>query len=634
MNDFKDVFFFQAIINPQGFISDIGGKALQEAEVEPELLIGQQFSDIIFWQHNEFTPAAIANSVKIASEGKPFELETSFRVNAGKISILKANFVPRFDQLNQVTSIIIWAIDVTEYTKEIDFQKKRSERFLFSAESAEVGLWFWDLAKDELFTTPRCNELYGFPADEILTFDKFNEVIHPDDHSNVEQALNDSHTNLTDYQIEYRVVLGDGGLHWLTVRGKTFKEEDSLIMMGSVRDITHRKVADRRLQQLVVIEKIARGNVEEANRAKDHFLAIVSHELRSPLNSILGWTKILLGKEVDKKTQQNALETIKRSAEFQEKLISDLVDSTKIISGKMNFSIRPLPLKGLINGLYDSHKPLAEEKNIKFVLKPVPEIKVSGDAGRLQQVFTNLITNSIKFTPPEGEITIEVREEKSQVVFTITDTGCGIPDADLSSIFKQYFQVEGAGQQGGLGLGLSIVKAIVERLGGSVSVANNNNGSGCSFEVRLPIYRDQNLDNLKESVADKKSNDPLKNIDILIVEDNEDSREVLHFYLNQMGAQVFSVNSAREGLNHLASSEKLPQVIISDISMPEEDGYSFIRKVRELPPGKGREIPAIAMTALASAYDRKKSIDAGFQSHHTKPFEPDELVNDILETLK
>ena len=635
MNEFNGSFYFHAVLNPQGFISNINGKAFQDAEIEAELLIGQQFSDLIFWQHNDFTAELIANSLKLVSQGKPIEIDTTFRVNASTISDIKANFAPVFDSQNKVEQIVFFAVNITEYKKESEFYKKRSERFLFAAESAEVALWFRDLKTDEIFTTPRCNDLYGFAPDEIMNIEKFIEVIHPDDIAEVKQSINESHTNLTDYNAEFRVVLNDGKINWISVRGKTFKEDElSLVMMGSVRDITHRKLYDEKVKQLYAAERAARDEVEDANRAKDQFLALVSHELRSPLNSILGWTKILLGKKADEATQQNALEIIEKSAKFQAKLISDLVDSAKIISGKMNLTFRPVSLMKLVNGVYQSQKPLAEEKNINFILGKVQPVSVIGDVSRLQQVITNLITNSIKFTPSGGEIFIELTDQNNFAVFRITDSGSGIPTEELPSIFKQYYQSKSANNKTGLGLGLSIVKAIVDKHKGYVSAMNNENGIGCTFFVQIPLHITPNLEAPKEQKNLEKSTNSLKNVRILIVEDNDDSRDVLHYYLSDLGAQVHSVVSAQEGFDYLTSTQTLPDVIISDISMPEEDGYSFIGKVRNLPAEKGSKIPAIALTAFASNSDRIKTLSAGFQIHHAKPFEPDLLIRDILEVIE
>lgn len=634
MYDFKNVFYFHATLTPEGIVQDIGGKALWDSEIKQVTLIGENFAKIIFWQHSENVSQNIADSIKATAEGKPLEIETTFRNDSVKISTIKGKFTPIFDSNKSVEKIIFSSIDVTEYIKEVEFYKKTSERYLYSAESAEVGLWFWNLTTNELFTTPTCNEIYGLQPNEIMTFEKFMQTVHPDDLLKVQTALDESHTNLTDYHVEYRIIPKEDKISWVSVRGKTFREdESSLVMMGSVRNITHRKIYETRIEQILEAEKIARDTLEEVNREKDHFLAVISHELRSPLNSILGWSKILLTKKVDEATQKNALETIESGAKLQAKLISDLIDSSKVISGKLHFTFISLSFKSLINRVYQSEKPLADEKNINLVLGSLADVRVLADGSRLQQAIINLVTNSIKFTPPGGEVVIDSRIEGDNVIFSISDSGSGIPPEELPYIFKQYFQSKSAKNKTGLGLGLSIVKAIVTKHRGQVAVKNNENGIGCTFFVSLPIQQKLQSETPSKPKVVINSAIPLENIEILIVEDNDDSREVLHFYLNQMGARVYSVSSAKEGLNYLISTESPPNVIISDISMPEEDGLVFMSKVRNLPIEKGGLIPAIALTAFASSNDTQRIMEAGFQKHHVKPFESELLIRDILEVI-
>jgi PAS domain S-box-containing protein len=633
MYDFKNVFYFHSTITPQGFISDIGGNFFQTTEIKPETFIGQKFSDIVFWHNNAYTSENIANSITFAAAGKPLEIETNFYNNAEQTSLIKAKFTPLFDSNNQVEKIIFTSTNVTEFFNEVEYFKKRSERFLYAAESAEVGLWFWDLITQEMITTPRCNEIFGFNPQEVMSFERFRQVFYPDDIEKIQTAINQSQTNLSEYNVEYRIIDSDNKIRWVTARGKSFKEsENSHVMMGSVRDITHRKLADERFQNLLTAEKLARDEVEEVNRAKDNFMAIVSHELRSPLNSILGWAKILTSnKVVDDATRQKALETIENSAILQAKLISDLVDSAKIISGKLEFTFISLSLKSLINQVYQSEKPSADVKNIEFVLGNMSESRVMADASRLQQAIANLMTNAIKFTPQNGKITVDLKEDNGNVIFRITDSGQGILPEELPHIFKQYFQSTIANNKTGLGLGLSIVKAIITKHGGQVSAENNENGIGCTFFVSMPIKQNRHPE--KTATAELISANPLENVEILVVEDNIDSREVIQFYLEQTGANVRSFESAQKGFEYLTTTVLLPAIIISDLSMPEEDGYYFIKKVRGLPPEKGGNIPAIALTAFASANDCLKTAQAGFQKHHTKPFEGELLVEEILSLI-
>lgn len=631
MDDFRDFFYLYATLTPKGVVSEIGGKVFETSD--KNALIGNSFSQLSYWQHNENVSQNIQNAIMAAAQGKDLELETTLQTDA-KIIPLKTKFTPILDEKQEVGRINFSGIDVSEYIKEIDFHKKRGERFLFAAESADVGLWFWNVEDEEIFTTPLCNKLYGLSPHDVMTYQKFISTTHPEDFAKVQEILQKSLTELTDYNIEYRVQAEDGRMIWLSVHGKTFQEDsNSKVMMGSVRDITHRKLSDERLQKLYEIEKSAKSEVEEANLQKDHFLAIISHELRSPLQTILGWAKILLTNQVDEETRHKALETIENSAKLQAKLISDLVDSAKVISGKLDFTLRALDLSKLINSVYQSQKPLADEKNLSLILGNIANVEVLGDEVRLQQAITNLVSNAIKFTPPDGVILIQLNEKTDQVVLNITDSGSGIPPEDLPFIFKQYFQSKSSKNKTGLGLGLSIVQAIIYKHGGQITANNHNNGIGCTFSVTLPVYQSKKSEESSQpSTKIEESGVPLTDVKILIVEDNADSREVLDFYLTQLGAKIHSAASAKEGLSYLNSVASLPDVIISDISMPEEDGYSFIKKVRNL-PGK-KSIPAIALTAFASSNDEKKVLAAGFQKYHTKPFQPELLISDILSIVK
>lgn len=632
MSNLKSSFYCFATLDRKGLITDIGGKVFANQELDKNLLVGKYLPEAVFWNHSENASQNIANSIVLAGQGKSLEFETTFWEGSDKISTIIAEFIPQTSENGQIENIIFTSIDITKYVSEISLHKTKSEQLLYAAEFAEVGLWFWNLKTGEMVTTPRCNEIYGFSPSEIMTIEKFSTVFHPEDVPRIEEALAASHNNLEDYNIEYRILVDDD-IRWVSVIGKVFQEDaETKVMMGSVRDTTHRKLANEQLKLLYNQAQLAKEEVEEVNRQKDDFLAIVSHELRSPLNSILGWAKILNSKQVDEETKKNALETIENSAKLQAKLISDLVDSAKIISGKLEFNLAAVPLHSIINQVYQSEKPTADEKKINFLLGRVDNVNVMGDTSRLMQAISNLVSNSIKFTPFGGDIILSLVAQNNNAVISVCDTGSGIPEDELPKVFKQYFQSKTAQNKTGLGLGLSIVKVIVEKHGGQVYVKNNDDGIGCTFSVSLPI---QFVEKERETITETKAENtnPLQNLEILIVEDNQDSREVLEFYLSQLGAKIHSAASSQEGYNYLTSGERLPEVIVSDISMPDEDGYTFLTKVRALPAEKGGNIPAIALTAFASASDTQKIMSVGFQKHHTKPFEPDVLVEDILSVI-
>ena len=450
----------------------------------------------------------------------------------------------------------------------------------------------------------------------------------------------ESQQNGTEYDVEYRVIHSDGSIHWLSTRGKTYldAEGNPANMMGVVRQITERKNADKELSRVYALEKKARDEAEEANRTKDYFLALVSHELRSPLNAVLGWTKILLTKDVDEETERNALETIERSAMSQAKLIGDLVDSARIASGKLRLELRPMNLFDVIKTVFNSQRPAADAKKINLEFNyDTEKAQVFGDLIRLQQVFTNLLSNAVKFTPEGGNVSINLTTTDKMVSLSVKDDGQGIAPETLPRVFHQFSQGEQTivRDQGGLGLGLSIVKTLVEKHEGIVTAKSEGIGKGAEFVVNLPLFISRQ--NLKEPKSDSKSSEgkPLSNFKILFIEDDNDSREVIELFLEQSGAKVKSVESAPEALETLENSKNgLFDVIVSDLAMPLEDGYSLISRIRELPAEKGGKIPALALSAFATKENKERAFSAGFQKYHTKPFEPDLLINDILGLIK
>ncbi len=409
-------------------------------------------------------------------------------------------------------------------------------------------------------------------------------------------------------------------------------------MVGVVQKITEQKLAAEELAKVHDREKKAREEAVEANRAKDFFLAFVSHELRSPLNAILGWSKILLSKKVDDETQKNALETIERSARFQTKLINDLVDSARVASGKLRLEYRPINLYEIVRNSVQAQKPIAEARNIVFEFRSDSEnIPLFGDSNRLQQVFGNLISNAIKFTPESGRVTIEIQTGSDSVAVHVIDTGHGIEPGALPNIFRQFSQgdVDQAKSNVGLGLGLSIVKILVTKHGGFVQAESKGMGKGSRFTVTLPLREGQQTVSGDLPAIDVTNRRLLQGVKILIVEDDVDSREVLQLFIQQNGADVTSFESVKAAIAAIIEPDaQLPDVIISDLGMPDEDGYSLIRRIRNLPPQSGGAIPALALSAFTSIESKQKAFEAGFDKYCTKPFEPDLLIKDIADLLE
>ncbi|WP_392481869.1 AAA family ATPase [Nostoc sp. C110] len=385
-------------------------------------------------------------------------------------------------------------------------------------------------------------------------------------------------------------------------------------------------------------ERTARNAAESANRIKDEFLAVLSHELRTPLNPILGWTKLMRSRKLDQATSDRALETIERNAKLQTQLIEDLLDVSRILQGKLNLNFGPINLVSVIEAAIETVRLSAQAKSIE--IQTIFESGVGsvlGDGNRLQQVIWNILSNAIKFTPSGGQVKIKLGQVGSQVQICVTDTGKGIAPEFLPFVFDYFRQADGATTRkfGGLGLGLAIVRHLVELHGGTVQVESLGEEKGATFTVRLPCLQDESKgikDKINTSSLLPDQSLPLSDLKILVVDDDADMREFLPFMLEQYGATVTAVASAIAALTALSQSQ--PNLIISDIGMPEMDGYMLMRQIRSLEPEKGGTIPAIALTAYAGEMDYQQAIAAGFQQHISKPVDPEELVKAIRSLIK
>jgi len=381
----------------------------------------------------------------------------------------------------------------------------------------------------------------------------------------------------------------------------------------------------------------AKQQAEEANRMKDEFLATLSHELRTPLNAMLGWAQVLRLGKLDETASARALATIERNARAQAQLIADLLDVSRIITGKLRLDFQPVELPRIIEAVLDSVRPAADAKEIRLdvALDPLAS-PVLGDADRLQQVIWNLLSNAIKFTPREGAVEVRLRQTGASVEVRVSDNGAGIRPDFLPYVFDRFRQAESTitRSHGGLGLGLSIVRHLVELHGGTVEVQSAGEGKGATFTVLLPVRTAVIAECVSPETAAGAAVemvDPwgapalLRGLHVLVVEDEEDARDLLATALEQHGARVTAVSSVAAALECLDS--RPVDVLVSDLAMPDEDGYSLIRRVRARPGDRGGSVPAAALTAYARAEDRSRVLAAGFQRHVPKPIDPSDLVN-------
>ncbi|MBD6619819.1 response regulator [Komarekiella sp. 'clone 1'] len=373
----------------------------------------------------------------------------------------------------------------------------------------------------------------------------------------------------------------------------------------------------------------------DANRIKDEFLAVLSHEIRTPLNPILGWAKLLRSNKLDQKKTAFALETIERNALLQTKLIEDLLDISRILRGKLSLNVCPVDLATIVRAAMETVRLSAEVKSIQIHSELDSTVgQVFGDSGRLQQVVWNLLSNAIKFTPEGGQVEVYLKPIGSQAQIQITDTGKGISLDFLPYVFDTFRQADSATTRkfGGLGLGLAIVRYLVEMHGGTVSAESLGEGQGATFIVNLPMIVTDSLVSSEESNTTAAYPSGFDNLQILAVDDDPDSLELVTFILEGCGATVRAVSSAAEVLAALAQSR--PDLLVSDIGMPEMDGYMLLRQVRLLPPEQGGQIPAIALTAYAGEGNEQQAISAGFQAHISKPIDPAQLIATIANLVQ
>jgi len=399
-------------------------------------------------------------------------------------------------------------------------------------------------------------------------------------------------------------------------------------LMGITEDITERKQAEAERDRLLELETAARAEAESANRVKDEFLAVLSHELRSPLNPIVGWSTLLRSRKLDEKTTAHALETIERSAKVQAQLIEDLLDISRILRGKLSLNVSSVNLVSTIQAAMETVRLAAQAKSIQIQTMFEPNIgQVSGDAGRLQQVIWNLLSNAVKFTPVGGRVDIRLECVGSQASITVSDTGKGINPDFLPYVFESFRQADATITRkfGGLGLGLAIVRQLVELHGGTVQANSLGEGEGATFTVRLPLMPTQSK--MEQDSRQPKQIIDLNSVKVLVVDDDKNALEFVTFLLNLHGASVTAVTSAGEAFTAL--SQVKPDVLLSDIGMPDVDGYMLIRQVRTLPAEQGGQIPAIALTAYAGEINYQRALAAGFQRHVAKPVEPDKLIEVI-----
>ncbi|HVF56805.1 MAG TPA: PAS domain S-box protein [Pyrinomonadaceae bacterium] len=486
--------------------------------------------------------------------------------------------------------------------------------------------------------------IFGYTPDEVIG--KHITILIPDDHPDEEPAIIERlrrGERIEHYETVR--VRKDGSFVDISLTVSPIAGPDGVLIGASkiARDISDRKRAEAEREILLGREQAARREAEEASRLKDEFLATISHELRTPLTAILGWAHLMRAGQVGEKSATEILETIERNARSQAQLIDDLLDVSRIITGKLRLDVRQVEPGSFIEPAIEALSPAAEAKGLRVQkVMDTGVVSVAGDPARLQQVVWNLLSNAIKFTPRGGRVQLRLERINSHIEIAVSDTGMGINPAFLPHVFDRFRQADGTTTRthGGLGLGLSIVRHLVELHGGTVEAESQGEGLGSTFIVKLPVVSVYQKNNFVERVHPAARDtlpayncpERLDGLKVLVVDDETDTRELLRVGIAQCGAEVITAGSAREALEVL--QKERPGILISDIGMPDEDGYELIRKVRALPARGGGKVPAIALTAYARTEDRLRALRSGYQMHVTKPVELTELVTVMASLIQ
>jgi PAS domain S-box-containing protein len=527
--------------------------------------------------------------------------------------------------------IINVATDVTDRLATERALRESRERLQASLSVSQTGTYRWELATDKHEWDENLERLFGLEPGRITpSWSAFLARVHPDDRAMVSEDSARSFEAGADFDLEFRVILPDERVRWIVGRGRTFRDAAGRpsYVIGACVDVTRQKIIAVELQ-------LAKESAERASRAKDDFLATVSHELRTPLTAMLGWARMINMPGLRAGLIEEGMKSIERNARAQAQLVEDLLDISRIISGKLEVSPRPMDLGLVIEAAAATLRPIAEAKSIALTLDLEPGAGfLDGDADRLQQVVANLLSNAVKFTPAGGAVHVALTSGAAEAVMRMSDTGAGIAPDFLPLVFERFRQADASStrRHGGLGLGLAIVRHVVELHGGTIRAESQGVGQGSMFTVRLPRPAAVELAQASASALQLASADPisgtLQGLHVLLVDDERDTRALVETVLERAGAQVTSVESVAHALAVLADPGAAAfDVLISDIAMPGEDGYTLIRRLQE---GDGRaarpRLPAVALTAHARVEDRIHALSSGFQSHVSKPVEPRELI--------
>ena len=605
-----------------------------------EEVIGKSITILIPPERLDEEPAILAR-LRAGQRVDHFET-VRVRKDGGFVDI-SLSVSPVHNSAGEIVGASKIARDITQQKRAEEALRTSNERFRLMADSAPVFIWIADHTKARNWFNRRWLEFTGRAAEQEAGFG-WTQNVHEDDLAKCLQSYAEGFDTRKPFRTEYRIRRADGMARWIIEQANPLFEglKGSFSgYIGSCVDITESKQIQAEREDMLKAERAAREEAERVGRLKDEFLATVSHELRTPLNAILGWATLLRRLDAHTEDHQRGLETIERNARVQGQIIADLLDMSRIISGKVQLDVQPIDLSEAINAALDAVKLSIEARKLRVrVTLDARAGRLRGDPGRLQQVFWNLLTNAVKFTPAGGRIDVVMERVNSHVEVSIEDSGIGIKPEFLAFVFDRFRQADASTtrQHGGLGLGLSIVKHLVELHGGSVRVKSAGEGQGATFVVALPISVVRGEDAGAAERAAFSDVDvstialpSLEGVRALVVDDQEDARILICRLVEQYGGRCALADSAAEALRILEKEDV--NIIVSDIGMPDTDGYELIRKIRAMPSAAIRNLPAIALTAYARADDRQRALLAGYQMHVSKPVEPRELIAGIASLL-
>ncbi len=631
------------MLDPAGHVLTWNAGAERFKGYRADEIIGQHFS--IFYPEAERQKQWPDHELEVASKTGVFEDE-GWRVRKDG-TLFWANVV--ITALRNADGLLLGFAkvtrDLTQRRAHEEELRRSEERFRLLVESVRDYAIFMLDANGRVATwNSGAERIKGYAADEIIG--QHFSIFYPADPRESrwpEHELRVAAEKGSFVDTGWRV-RKDGTKFWANVTITALRDDNGRLLGYAkiTRDLTETKrveameTVSQQREEMLEAERSARMAAQRATQVKDEFLATLSHELRTPLNAILGWTQVLLreGSSKDAGQLKRAFEVIDRNARAQAQLIEDLLDLSRIMTGKLRLELRPLSFASVVEAAVDSATPSAEAKGIRLkAILGAGEDIVSADGTRLQQVVWNLLTNAIKFTPKGGQVQVLLQRVNSHLELSVSDTGIGIPPGYLPYVFERFSQRDSSTTRsfGGLGLGLAICKQLVELHGGSIKAASQGDGKGATFSVELPLSIVQLSDQRTPRIhptAETQSEEilalpRLEGVHVFSVDDEPDARELLRRVLEDQGARVTSFGSAVAALAALKTTK--PSVLICDVGMPKMDGYELIRKLRAEEP-RGERMPALALTAFARAEDRKRSLVAGYQAHLAKPFDVGELV--------